>query len=109
MAIIEAESSGKKDAVNGPCSGLIQVDSRYAGGYLEQIGKTDYWDPETNIEIGALILLKKASLCNGEIDVALAMYHGESDWREKQETGKTSDYVQKILDRAWELERIHNK
>lgn len=104
MAIIEHESgrTGNPDAVNdaGNCVGLMQVNKHQGVKYIDGITTADLFDPRTNIEVGTLILIEKASsdLANGDVAMALALYNGQS------KPNPNSKYVREILDRANELE-----
>lgn len=102
MAIIEHESSGQKDARNGPCVGLMQLNEKYHG-----IGE-DLTDPETNIRIGAAYIAELAEEY-GDIGLVLMKYHGEKNAKQKAEKGILSDYAAGILERSEELERAHGK
>lgn len=108
MAIIESESSGDAKAKNGSCVGLMQVDRNHAQKYLDEIGAYNIMDPVVNIEVGTIIFLEKTQY-SSDVASVLMMYHGESDWREREESGHMSKYAQNILDRSAELERIHGK
>lgn len=108
MAIIESESSGDAKAKNGSCVGLMQVDKNHTQKYLDEIGAYNIMDPVVNIEVGTIIFLEKTQY-SSDVASVLMMYHGESDWREREESGHMSKYAQNILDRSAELERIHGK
>lgn len=97
MAIIERESSGRADARNGACVGLMQVNENYHGD------GADLTDPATNIEIGAAYLVELAGEY-GDVAVALGRFHGES----KAEI-EISNYTIGILERSEEIERSHGK
>ena len=60
MAIVEAESSGKADARNGGCIGLMQVYEKYHKDRMKRLGVTDLYDPYSNILVGTDILMELA-------------------------------------------------
>jgi len=96
MAMIEAESSGKADAVNdaGTCMGLMQINMSNSVG-----AGVDPYDPKQNIRAGVEILLRKAELVEGDdIGIALNLYNGQKVYDE------LTPYAEKILNRAYELE-----
>lgn len=97
MAIIERESSGRPEARNGACVGLMQVNENYHGD------GADLTDPATNIEVGAAYLMELVAEYE-DIGVVLGKFHGES----KAEI-QISNYTVGILERSEELERAHKK
>lgn len=103
MALIERESSGKADAENGSCKGLCQVSERWHRDRMEKLGVDDIFDPEGNIRLCADYLVELGSEYQ-DIAVAIGFYHGE-----KHPEIKISNYTTWILDRAEELERVHQK
>lgn len=108
VAVIESESSGQKDARNGSCCGLMQVNHIYHEKRMRALGYSNIWDPYTNILVGADLL---AELFEKYEDPALvlALYNGQSNAVANYEAGQISPYAKKIMDRARELERIHEK
>lgn len=97
MAIIERESSGRADARNGDCVGLMQINEAYHGN------GQDLTDPEINIETGAAYLAELAAEYE-DVAVVLGKYHGES-----RAEIRISNYTTGILERSEELERAHGK
>ena len=108
QAMIEKESTGNPDAVNGGCKGLMQVSIKYHKDRMEKLGVEDIFDPYSNILVGADYL---SELFNEHEDVGLVLmiYNGTSNAKEKAERGEFTRYVEKILDRSAELERLHGK
>lgn len=102
MSIIEHESSGRSDARNGNCVGLMQVNEIYHGA------GADLTDPETNIEIGTAYL---AELFEESQDVGLVLmrYNGVSKAYEYSEQGIITDYAANVLERSEELEHARGK
>ena len=108
MAMIEAESSGNPDAVNGGCKGLMQISERWHKDRMERLGVTDIYDPYGNILIGADYLMELANRY-GDIAYVLDKYNGNSNADYNNEKGIISDYANKILTRSEKLERLHGK
>lgn len=108
MAMIETESSGKPDAENGGCKGLMQIFTKYHKDRMGRLGVSDIFDERGNILVGTDYL---AELCEKYEDMylCLCIYHGESDAIEKWENGETSEYAETILERSYELEKLHGK
>lgn len=98
MAIIEKESTGNPKAKNGVCVGLMQVNNKYSQEYMDQIGATDIYDIRTNIEVGTMVLMDKRKKADDDLEIALAMYNGQSN------PNPDSEYVRWILKRSQELE-----
>lgn len=107
-AIIERESSGRPDAENGSCKGLMQISVKWHTDRMEQLGVTDIFDERGNILVGTDLLAELFGKY-GDVAVVLMAYHGERNPAEKAERGEISDYAQGILERSAELERIHGK
>lgn len=109
-AVIEKESSWDPDAKNGECIGLMQINPKWYGEMMENLGVTDLTDPYENIRLGVCILADLAK--RYEIDGALMFYnagysdkYGTGAW----ELGELSEYATWVLERAAELERLHGK
>lgn len=109
MAIIEAESSGKPNATNGSCKGLMQVADKWHTERMERLGVTDIYDPYGNILVAADYLFELFEKY-GDVGFVLMTYNGDSRADDFAE-GKSglSEYAQKILARSEMLERIHGK
>lgn len=111
MSIIEAESSGRQYAENGPCKGLMQIntDCPEIFEYMTQRGYTDIYDYETNIRLGCFVLDQKREIYGDDIYAVLMAYNGSSDVSEKVESEDYTNYAVKVVNRTLELERIHGK
>lgn len=111
MAIIEAESSGRQYAENGSCKGLMQINTDWPeiAVYMNSHGYTDVYDYETNIRLGCYVLDQKREIYGDDIYAVLMGYNGSSNVMERVENGDYTDYAVGIVDRAWELERLHGK
>lgn len=110
-AIIEKESGWDKDAENGNCVGLMQVNPRYHSERMARLGVTDLKDPYDNILVGVDYLRELFQEYEDPALVLMIYNAGDSDkygsgaW----ETGKVSDYAKWVLKRSAELEREHGK
>ncbi|MBD5464065.1 MAG: lytic transglycosylase domain-containing protein [Lachnospiraceae bacterium] len=111
MSIIESESSGRKYAENGPCKGVMQINTDWPeiAEYMEQHGYTDIYDYETNIRLGCYVLDLKREIYGDDIYAVLMGYNGSSDVIERVENGNYTDYAINVVNRTWELERLHEK
>lgn len=105
MAIIERESSGKAEAENGGCKGLMQIADRWHKDRMERLGVTDIYDVDGNIHVGADYLAELFEEYE-DVGIVLMVYHGEKNAATKTEL---SDYADWILTRSAELERMNGK
>ncbi len=108
MSIIETESTGKADAENNGCIGLMQINQRWHKDRMKKLAVTDLYDEYSNILIGADYLMELAEK-HGDVGLVLMVYHGESKAFENYEKGILSSYATKILERSEFLEREHGK
>lgn len=105
MAMIETESSGKVNAKNGNCIGLMQINTKFHKVRAEHLKAYDIWDARNNILIGTDYLMELAEEY-GDLPVVLAVYNGDSS---ALEDGYVSEYAAKIMERSRQLERLHKK
>ena len=108
MAMVEKESSGRPDAENGGCKGLMQISDRWHTDRMERLGVTDIYDVDANIHVGTDYLAELFEEY-GEAVTVLMVYHGEKNAVEKAENGEISKYADWILTRSAELERWNGK
>ena len=108
MAVIEKESSGKSNATNGGCVGLMQVSARWHNDRMLRLGATDLYCERDNILVAADYLSELFQKYK-EPSLVLDIYNGNSKAMWNYENGVISDYAGYILDRASELERLHGK
>ena len=108
MAIIEQESSGQADAVNGDYKGLMQISEHWHKDRMERLGVTDLYDPYSNILVGVDYLAELACECD-DLYTVLMIYSGTADVIKRGETGDWSDYAKEVVQRSMELERLHGK
>ncbi|MBD5392962.1 MAG: lytic transglycosylase domain-containing protein [Lachnospiraceae bacterium] len=111
MSIIETESSGRQYAENGPCKGIMQINTDWPeiADYMKRHGYTDVYDYETNIRLGCYVLDMKREIYGDDIYAVLMGYNGSSDVIERVESGNYTDYAINVVNRTWELERLHEK
>ena len=108
LAIIEQESSGNPNAVNGDCKGLMQVSEKWHKDRMERLGVTDLFDPYGNILVGTDYLMELANKYD-DLYLVLMIYNGTSDAFERAETYNWTEYAETIVKRTMELEEIHGK
>ena len=108
MAVIEKESSGKSNATNGGCVGLMQVSARWHQERMLRLGATDLYCERDNILVAADYLSELFQKYK-EPSLVLDIYNGNSKAMWNYENGVISDYAGYILNRASELEILHGK
>lgn len=108
-SFIEAESSGVPTAVNGNCKGLMQVAENVHRDRMKKLGVTNLYDPRSNILVGTDLIVELFERYGDDCALVVSMYNGQSDARKRVENFDFSAYTKKVLDRAYELERIHGK
>ena len=108
MAIVERESSGQADAVNGDCKGLMQINEKCHRDRMERLGVTDLFDPYGNILVGTDYLMELAAEYD-DLYTVLMIYNGTRNAVERGENGDWTDYAEGIVNRSIELEKIHGK
>lgn len=111
MSIIETESSGRQYAENGPCKGIMQINTDWPeiADYMKKHGYTDVYDYETNISLGCYVLDLKREIYGDDIYAVLMGFNGSSDVIERVQNGNYTDYAINVVNRTWELERLHEK
>ena len=102
-AVIETESQGISTAQNGSCIGLMQVSTRWHMNRAAALG-VDMTTDKGNILTGTDFLMEIAAE-EEDIYYVLATYNGQRS----AAPGKSSEYAEKILNRAEELEKVHGK
>lgn len=107
-AIIEKESSWNPDAVNGTCTGLMQISSKWHVDRMNRLNVTDLSDPYDNILVGIDYLSELFGKYE-DVGAVLMAYNGDSRLNDYLEDGNLSDYATGILERSAELERMHGK
>lgn len=105
QSIAFQESRFQADAQNGGCTGLMQVNPAWHEDRMRELGVTDLYDPEQNMEVAADYLQELFEKYE-DVGTVLMVYHGESGAVSKIEP---SQYADEILTRSAELERLHGK
>ncbi len=105
------ESSYKAGVKNGSCSGLMQINTKIHRDRFIEMGwdSNDWRDPYKNMYVAADYL---ADLFNEYEDVTLVLYLYNGDTKNLKryrESGYLSRYVESILEKSAELERLHGK
>lgn len=108
QALIETESSGNPNAVNGNCKGLCQIYEKYHRGRMDRLGAWDLHDERSNILV-AVDYLSELFQEYGDVCLVLDIYNGNSSAEYNHKNGIISDYAESILRRSAELERLHGK
>ena len=110
MAMAERESCFKANAENGPCKGLMQVNSNTHKQRFEDAGwsSLEWSDSYKNMYVAASYLSDLFDKYE-DVGIVLGVYHGESKAVEKGMSRNLSSYTTKILERSEELERLNNK
>ena len=110
LAIAERESRFQADAKNGSCKGLMQLNTACHKARFEEMGwsSQEWTNAYKNMYVAADYLSDLFEKYE-DIGIVLGIYHGESDAVRRGQSGELSSYVNKILERSAELERIANK
>ena len=111
MAIIESESSGQQYAENGSCKGLMQVNvsNHEVADFLEENGYEDVFDIHANIEAGCFVLDMKRDIYGDDLFAVLMAYNGSSKVWDRVEVQDYTYYASHIVERTYDLERLHGK
>lgn len=108
-AIIETESNGNPDAVGEAGEiGLMQIYPKYHTDRAERLDVYNLFFPYSNILVGADYLAELFEKY-GDIGTVLMVYNGTSDAVERGQQGDYTDYAKKVMKRAEQLERLHQK
>lgn len=108
-AVIESESGGDPDAVgNLGETGLMQIDPKHHRDRVKRLGVHDLSNPRGNILAGTDYLAELFELYE-DPGTALMAYNGTKDAIERGRRGDYTDYAEKVIKRAAQLERLHKK
>lgn len=110
QAIAERESSLKISAENGSCKGLMQVSTRWHTDRMEKLGVDDIYEPYGNILVAADFIAElRDTTANGQdVYYVLMRYNLEIKTADNYYSqGIITSYAQGIVERAEQLERIH--
>ncbi len=108
MAIVERESSGIADAVNGNCKGLMQINEPFHAERMKKNLCTDLFEPFDNITVGT-DYIKELYDEYGDMGYALGVYAGYTNAYDYYINGQLTPYAKDVLDRASELRNIHER
>lgn len=102
MAVAFRESSYDPDAVNGDCTGLMQVSLSWHRDRMERlaVSEADLWEVYPNMLVAA-DYLRELFEKHKDVDRVLAYYHGESAAKDKDY--KASGYVKDVITLAQAL------
>ena len=111
-AIAYKESRFIPTVRNGKHYGLMQVNVKIHADRLDKYGYTeeDMYDPYKNLIVAADYLSELYDMYGDENPIVLSIYSG--NWKAVstyKEYGFMSDYVEKVLTRSAEYERLHKK
>lgn len=106
-ALAYQESRYQADAVSadGSCVGICQINQGCHKKRMKRLGVTDLTDIDSNIHVAADYLAEIFVEHDGEPEIVLMIFNGDSSWQK----GRTSAYAKEIVERSAELERLHGK
>ena len=105
QSIAFQENRFQADTQNEGCTGLMQVNPAWHEDRMRELGVTDLYNPEQNMEVAADYLQELFEKYE-DVGTVLMVYHGESGAVSKIEPSR---YADEILTRSAELERAHGK
>lgn len=101
MAVINKESSFNPKADSGSSVGLMQINRINHGWLSEEVGFTDFWDPEQNVTAGLYMLRDLFEKYEDPALVLMAYNMGETGAKKLWDKGiYTSDYAEAVLQQA---------
>lgn len=108
MAMIETESEGKANAYNhSSASGLMQVSVKWHEDRMIRLGITNVFDTDQNIHLASDYIAELKDQC-GDMELVLMTYNmGYNKAVKFYQQGKVSRYAKDIINRAEELEKLH--
>lgn len=101
-AVAWRESRFNPYAENQGCSGIMQISVKWHEKRMSDLGVSNIYDCEGNIRIGASYLRELLDQHDGELDVVLKKYNGDT-------SKGVSKYVIEISEVSAALERVHGK
>lgn len=106
-ALAYQESRYQADVVSadGSCVGICQINQGCHKKRMKRLGVTDLTDIDSNIHVAADYLAEIFAEHDGEPEIVLMIFNGDSSWQK----GRTSAYAKEIVERSAELERLHGK
>lgn len=108
-AIAYYESHYDADAANKWCTGLMQVSQKWHQDRMKKLGVTDLTDPYQNILVATDYLAELMEKYH-DVGMVLMVYNGDKDAKAYYRgDAPVSEYADKIIDLASELEVEHGK
>ena len=107
MAVIERESTYNVDAVgdNGNSIGLMQIQPKWWGELMDELGVTDLSEPLQNVEVGVAILASYFE-AGHEFFYVLMKYNGGAAYANRMiDAGKISEYALEVTETVYMYER----
>ncbi len=108
QAIGWVESRFQADAVNGDCTGIMQVSGMWHEDRMARLGVKDLTEVRGNMTV-AVDFLSELVKDGEDLEEALMKYHGESRIGQRLEAGEMSEYVEEVLEVSSFLEEMHGK
>lgn len=111
QAIIERESKWNPGARNGRCIGIMQIDPSWHVVRMRRLGVNDLTDTKQNILVGVDYLHELFEEYK-DVYAVLMFYNGRYSSRygiRAYMDGRYSEYAEKVISRAMELEILHGK
>lgn len=109
QAVAWKESRCRADAMNGDCTGLMQIAPKWHQERMERLGVTNLMNPWENMLTSADYLAELAERYE-DVAVALMVYNGDSGAEEVLAgTGEISEYAEDILMLSAQLEEKNGK
>lgn len=109
QAICYHESRYEADVKSGTCVGIMQINEPVHADRLIKLGITDIYDIDSNIHAGADLLAELFNNYSSDAGTVLGLYHGEKYAIQNGKKGIYSEYTKEILEKAYDLERLHGK
>lgn len=109
QAIAFCESGYRADAVNGDCTGIMQISEKWHEDRMKRLGAANLFDIRQNMTVAA-DYLSELSEKYEDVAVALMVYNGDSGANKVLSgTGGISEYAEKVLELSAALEELHGK
>lgn len=108
-AIAWHESRFQTDAVNGDCTGLMQVSLYWHADRMERLGVTEaeMWEAGPNMMVAADFLAELFRIYGDDLGAVLMYYNGDGRLEGYLAGGELSWYAASVIDMAEVLEDDH--
>ena len=107
IAMIEKESNYQADAIGdgGASKGLMQIQTKWHQGRMDELGVTDLLDPYQNVHVGIDLFAEVMEMGGNSTSWALMAYNGGPSFaREMRAAGTISYYARRVMQIADGLE-----